>query len=244
MVTETAAKDPCPESAIGSVLVSVGCVVHKNRSYRLVVVACLALATFACDARSPVAPVTQSVTPAAPVVPMGLIHDGEGHPVAGATVSFWFLPDLLLTTNDAGQFPLPVGQYVETIHASKAGYEHSWDFYKSDLKLHAIIRIAAGQSLRVTIRPDDSLGGIGPSRVRRIRVFSNGDRIVHIQVRADDNGPVDYLMFGEECGFRTWCRNPSTFFVEGGGERAVELQMDEKSMTSRTFTVTTQAEDP
>jgi hypothetical protein len=153
--------------------------VHRYRSY-VGVVACLALATGACDARSPVAPVSRSVT--APPVPMGIIRDGEGTPIAGATVEFWPPGISQLVTNDAGQFPLPSG-YVETIQASKTGYEASWDFFKSDLKLHAILRIAAGQSARVTIRPDDSLGGIGQlRRVRRIRVFSNGDRIVHIAV--------------------------------------------------------------
>ncbi len=102
--------------------------------------------------------------------------------------------------------------------------------------------------MRVTIRPDDSLGGSGQlRRVRRIRVFSNGDRIVRVQVRADDSGPVEYIVFGvsgEGCAGRPCPPNPSTFFVEGGGERAVELQMDLQSTTSRTFTVMTQAEDP
>ena len=209
------------------------------------VVACLALATGACDARSPVAPVTKSVT--APPVPMGIIHDGDGTPIAGATVEFWPPGISQEVTNDAGQFPLPPG-YIEIIQASKTGYEASWDFFKSDLKLHAILRIAAGQSVRVTIRPDDSLGGIGGlRRVRKIRVFSNGDRIVHIAVMADDNGPVEYYVYGlsgEGCGGRPCPSNPATFFVDGGRERGVELQMDPQSTTSRTFTVVTQAEDP
>ena len=220
---------------------------HRNRSYLLVVVACLALATTACGAGSPVAPVAQSVTPAAPVVPMGTIEDGQGNPIAGATVSFWPPGISQELTNGAGQFPLPQ-QYVEVIQASKAGYEGSWDFFKSVLRLHEILRIPAGQSVRVTIRPDDSLGGSGQlRRVRRIRVFSNGDRIVHIQVLADDNGAVDYMVFGvsgEGCYGLPCPLNPSTFFVDGGGERGVELQMDAQSTISRTFTVVTRAEDP
>jgi len=225
----------------------VGCLVHRHRSCLLVVVACLA--TTACDAGLPVAPVAQSVTPAAPVMSMGTIRDGQGNPVAGAAVSFWPAGISQQLTDGAGQFPLPIGQYVETIHASKSGsYEGSWDFFKSVLRLHEILRIPAGQSVRVTIRPDDSLGGIGQlGRVRRIRVFSNGDRMVHIQVSADDNGPVDYWVFGvsgEDCGGRPCPPNPSTFFVEGGGERGVELLMDAQLTTSRTFTVMTQAKDP
>ena len=31
-------------------------------------------------------------------------------------------------------------------------------------------------------------------------MFSNGDRIVHIHVLADDNGPVDYMVFGVSGG--------------------------------------------
>ena len=163
---------------------------------------------------------------------MGNIRDGEGNPIAGATVAFWPPGVSQEVTNDAGRFPLPP-EYVETIQASKAGYEGSWDFFKPDLRLHAILRIAAGQSVRVTIRPDDSLGGIGQlRRVRKIRVFSNGDRIVHIEVAADDNGPVDCYacgVSGEGCAGRPCPPNPSTFFVEGGGERGVELQMDAQS---------------
>ena len=210
---------------------------------RFSAVACLALATIACDARLPVAPApsTTPVAPATPMVPMGTIRDGHGNPVAGASVNFWPLPDALLT-NEAGQFPLPQG-YVETIHAWKSGYESSWDDYRPDLTLHEIVRIPAGQSVRVTVRPDDSLGGSAPSRVRTIRVFSNGDRIVRIQVLADDNGPVDYRVYGDDCGGK--CpTNPPMFFVEGGGERLVQLQIHRQSTTSRTFTVTTQAEDP
>jgi hypothetical protein len=66
-------------------------------------------------------------------------------------------------------------------------------------------------------------------------------------VSADDNGPVAFWVFGvsgEGCGGRPCAPNPSTFFVEGGGERGVELLMDAQLTTSRTFTVMTQAEDP
>jgi hypothetical protein len=65
-------------------------------------------------------------------------------------------------------------------------------------------------------------------------------------VVADDKGRVDYLVYGVSGdGCAGPCPpNPSTFFVEGGGEREVELQMDLQSTTSRTFTVMTQAEDP
>ena len=217
---------------------------HRHRSY-VAVAACLALATVACDARSPVAPVTQSVTPA-PVVPMGNIRDGEGNPIREPPSPSG--PRRQPRGDERrGAIPLPP-EDVETIQASKAGYEGSWDFFKPDLRLHAILRIAAGQSVRVTIRPDDSLGGIGQlRRVRKIRVFSNGDRIVHIEVAADDNGPVDYYAYGvsgEGCAGRPCPPNPSTFFVEGGGERGVELQMDAQSTISRTFTVVTRAEDP
>jgi hypothetical protein len=200
-------------------------------------VACLVLAMIACDARSPVAPIPQSTTPTAPAVPMGTIRDGQGNPIAGASVNFWPLLGELLT-NAAGQFPLP----QETIHAWKAGYESSWDDYRTDLTLHEILRIPAGQSVRVTIRPDDSLGGSAPSRVRTVRVFSNGDRIVHIQVLADDNGSVDYMVYGD-CS-RACSPNPSSFFVEGGGERLVQIQINRQATASRTFTVTTEAKDP
>ena len=173
---------------------------------------------------------------------MGTVRDARGNPIAGAAISFfprtgeWF-------SDERGQFVLP--GYIEVVYASKPGYESaiSWAWDGVEMTLHDIIRIQPGQSVRMTVRPNDSLGGRGLSyRVRTIRVFSGGDRIVSIQVLADDNGSVDYRV-QDNCG--DLCpRNPPTFFIEGGGERQVHIQIPDNSTASRTFTVITSASDP
>ena len=173
-----------------------------------------------------------------------MVRDSSGQPVAGVSVTFW--PDLGERVSDQlGQFPVPINNYFEAVFASKPGYESTSQNVSGriELILHDIIRIPAGQSARVTVGPNDSMGGYGwLYRIRSIRVISGGDRLVRIQVVADDNGPVDYRVHNN-CG--DFCpANPATFFLEGGGERRVTIQVPWQSTISRTFTVATSAEDP
>ena len=208
---------------------------------RTFVAVCLVLTSIACDARSPLAPLQQSTPPT--LLP-GLVVDSSGAPVAGASITFW--PHLdEQSSSEAGQFPLPVKQYYEFIYASKVGYESFYDWAPaSRLTLHNIVRITPGQSARVTIRPDDSLGSDLRYRDRTIRVHSGGDRIVRLQVVADDSGPVDYHV-PELCNRFGGCpQNPAAFFLEGGGERQVRIQIPAQSTVGRTFTLNTWAEEP
>jgi hypothetical protein len=173
-----------------------------------------------------------------------VVRDSSGRPIAGASITFWPALDERFS-DQLGQFPLPVGHYVEAVYASKPGYENTGQYVgdRIELTLPDIIRITPGQSARVTVGPNDSMGGYGwRYRVRRIRVFSGGDRIVRIRVMADDNGPVDYRV-QDDCG--DYCpQNPPSFFLEGGGEREVSIQVPWQATNARTFTVVTSAEEP
>ena len=202
------------------------------------------------DPTAPPAP-TAPTDPPPPAAPppidlrfIGVVHDSSGRPIAGASITFWPPVDERFS-DQLGQFPLPVGHYLEAVFASKPGYESTAQYVSNrvELALPDIIRIAAGQSARVTVGPNDSIGGYGwLYRVRTIRVISGGDRIVRIQVLADDNGPVDYRV-QNNCG-DVCPPNPPTFFLEGGGERQVTIQVPWQSTVNRTFTVVTSAEDP
>ena len=216
---------------------------------RSFVAACLALGMIACDARSPVVPTPQPITPITPAAPTdrswGIVRDTRGNPVAGASITFW--PQTGdASSNEAGEFEIP-RVYLEDVFASKAGYESAWanaDRFVQ-LTLHDIITISPGQSARVTVRPDDSLGGSGGRyRVRTIRVYSGGDRLVRVEVVADDNGPAEYWVqndCGDVCPRLTV---PSTFSLTGGSEVGVWIQIPYGSTQARTFTVETSAQEP
>jgi len=207
----------------------------------------LAVAVVACSGgQTVVAPLPLSPTPIGPTQWMGMVRDDRGNPIPGATVTFWPPGDKLIS-NEAGQFSL--AGYFERIYASKPGYENG---IASDVNptvtLQDIVKIPAGQSVRVTVRPDDSLGGpFGRYHVRQVHVFTGGDRIVQIHVVADDGGPVvgmvDYSV-QPDCGDVCRTTLPTTFIMYGGTERLVLVHIPDTSTVSRTFTVVTEAEDP
>jgi hypothetical protein len=209
------------------------------------VAACLAVGMIACDAGSHGGP----YQPVAPVAPtsfqhFGIVHDSRGNPIAGADVSYWPEIGTKEFSDETGHFELP--GYFEEVYASKPGYESAIADASNDIQLtlHEIIRIPAGQSARVTVGPGDSIGGPALRyRVRTIRVFSNGDRIVGLQLLADDNGPVDYRL-PQLCGDLCAPNSPTTFLIEGGGERKVDIVVPKESTVSRTFTLITSAQDP
>ena len=216
------------------------------RQIRVFVVASIAVATVGCNAATPVGP-SQPLTSTTPnsLRDFGTVVDSRGNPIAGAAVSFWPEAVEKLVSNESGRFDLPPG-YIEYVFASKPGYEGAAAEWSRDvyLKLHDVIRIAAGQSARVTVGPRDSLGGPGLDYwVRSVRVFSNGDRRVGLQLVADDNGPGDYRV-PQVCGDLCQPNSPATIFIEGGGERVVQILLPVGTTASRTFTLVTTAEDP
>jgi hypothetical protein len=197
-----------------------------------------------CNQFSPAGPQSQPAALVAPTGRQGSVRDSSGAPVAGAEIRFWPENGRLLT-NEAGLFPIT--GYVETIYASKPGYEPAtaWDDLEVTLTLHDIIRIPVGQSARLTIGPRDSVGGIGlRSRVRTVRLIPSETTLTEIEVLADDNGPVEFWLqdnCGDVCPHRTQL---TTSTLQGGKEFQLFLAVPENTTLSRTFTVKTSAVKP
>ena len=186
---------------------------------RSLVVACLALAVVAGDEGSsaPATPAGHRIT--------GMVHDDEGIPVAGAAVTVYPGPHHVVT-DATGRFEVTQAQ-PDTIEVfvAKPGYEPIWRFFSApaiDIVLHDIVRIAVGQSTRVTIGPTDGVGGADNEYLIRVVRVTGNARVPVVGVIADDNGPVNY-------------------WIRAGTELEVEIRIPWNAASSRTFTVITAA---
>ena len=177
----------------------------RRRSIRVAALICggfLAGASIGCshdESRVPTGP----TAPIQLVVPMpmpeqrvrisGRVIDDENATVSNAHLTVWGLGGSLLIESDAsGSFDVttPVWQYGVGIWVEKPGFERaahlakvqpSDDEVRRDLRLHRVLRVAAGTSLRMSINPDDSLCGFDLEylcRVVRITAASRGRIIV------------------------------------------------------------------
>jgi hypothetical protein len=132
------------------------------------------------------------------------------------------------------------------VFASKAGYEPDAQQIAEptrDLTLHDFITVAAGQSVRVTVRPNDpNLWIIDPSslreydyRIRVIRLSAAMASRVTLQLVADDGGPAEFVV-------RDHVGNPAVLTMSAGSEVEVEIRVLAGS-PQRTFTLNTSRAD-
>ena len=145
----------------------------------------IAVAAFACSDRSrtlPTAPSTTEAVPPSPVPPppdprlpgtthiVGLVLDTWDAPVSGVALIFDTLRGRVTATSDAaGSFDVTVEPFVFGLGVGleKPGYERAWHFVSvrtggevvKNLRLHPPLRVAAGDSLPLSIRPDDPTCG-------------------------------------------------------------------------------------
>jgi hypothetical protein len=145
---------------------------------RLGLVPVIAIAALSCRNSSPTLPTppppTESTIPF-PTLPgptriAGLVRDTGNGTVPGATLTFnTFRGPVMATTDAAGSFAVTVEPWVGGLDvlSEKPGYERSnrWIAVNAkevahDLRLHPIVRVAAGDSLGLSIRPDDPSCGL------------------------------------------------------------------------------------
>jgi hypothetical protein len=214
--------------------------------HRAFVGATLALGLIACNQRLPAGPAQSSGAANAPQLlqPSNIVRDDRGNPIAGATVAFW-PPSDVVTTNEAGRFPSP-GGYTEMAFAYKAGYESDRKYFDGpavELTLHDVIRVAVGQSARLTLGPLDAPGGWPPEpyRTRIVHVVSPATVTAQIRVTDDANAPAEYLI-QDNCGDLCPTRSGlSTFRLEAGAEYQLRIRTPNAN-GDRTFTVAVSVE--
>ena len=203
----------------------------------------IALATVACDERSPVAPVPPAtsvpITPALPATRQvtGVVRDTRGTPIAGATVIA--VPgNITVFSDQAGRFDITIGAGGSglTVSATSAGFEPDWRYAVSptlDFMLHEIVRIPVGQSVRVTVRPDDVLDLWEEYRIRVVRITADRNMRVGLRVVPDGNFSATYFVRGAGC-----C-NQGAVDIAGGTELEVEIRIPSDTLIAQTFTVIT-----
>jgi hypothetical protein len=142
---------------------------------RFVIALPIAVAAFACSDRPqtlPTAPSTTDSVPPPPDSPLpgtriaGLVLDTWDAPVSDVTLTFDTLRGPVMATSDAtGSFNVTIqpSVYGVGVVLEKPGYERAWRFISirtgaevvQNLRLHPPLRVAAGDSLPLWIRPDD-----------------------------------------------------------------------------------------
>jgi hypothetical protein len=160
----------------------------------------------------------------------GIARDDEGRPVAGAKVIFYPWPSSLV--NEAIAETDPSGVYGVTFVAGrdavggiahllteKSGYETD-DRYivpkgpevTQDLTVYRIKRLTAGDSTRVTVRPDDPLCGIDDDwTCRAVRITAPSSGTLSIAATLGDTT----IMSGLQVGGRVYFGKTSLQVSEG-----------------------------
>ena len=166
-------------------------------------------------------------------------------------------------TDAAGRYRLTGGGYsagIDYVWASAAGFEPDYRFISAaqtavqDFRLYPIERITAGQAVRVTVDPGDTLcvnnaqdsPGVGASYVcRTIRVLAPSDGMLTIEVVASDGGERP-LVAVETTNATVCCNerleNPTSLQVNAGTEIRVSVELPWGSTASRSFVVNTSLE--
>jgi len=157
---------------------------------------------------TPTVPITPATTPQPqPLHVVGRVVDGANNPVAGAKVTQWDTSNT--TISDAsGAFDMTATMKAADrsfwVTVEKAGYETS-ELNRSvdtaantSLRLHQIRNIAAGESFRAVVNPDDSACGYHWGFVcRRVRITPTSSGTLTLQVVSDAElgmpvGPVGF----------------------------------------------------
>jgi hypothetical protein len=152
-------------------------------------------------------------------------------------------------TNEAGQFELPLlvqNAQAVPVSASKNGYEPDFQYSTGssrDLTLHDILRIPVGESVRVTIGPNDAYvedeEGAG-YRKRVVRVMASEAMTVYFRLAGDETRSASIISVRD-----TQLLYPPRVHVTGAIELAVEVGIPWLSLAgrNRTFTLSTSRQE-
>jgi hypothetical protein len=209
---------------------------------KLAVVFALALAAAACD--TPVTPTPGNPPPPSPPTPQverrvtGVVRDIQGQPIAGVLVRSWVGTAF---SGDDGRYDVSIGSAtVTSLTASKTGYE-STDQYVSggpkDLLLHEIVRISVGESIDVTVGPNDSIWETAffeEYRSRIVRILSDTDTRVDLHVVDASGSPGQMVVPPGNC-----CVALSTVNFIRGIDYLVRIVVPWAGPAERTFTLRT-----
>ena len=176
----------------------------------------------------------------------GVVRDGRGNPVAGATVTAFQGGSAV--SNAAGEFEIT---FLRTsgLQVTKPGYEPTWGggihFQTGHWNpvLHEVIRIPVGGSVQMTVTPDDAIRSYrddffdGNYRARIVRIDVRARMRVQLQLAADDGGHAVLCIQNSAC-YESF---PVAIPADAGAEMVAELMNGPYPKTSRTFTLTTGA---
>jgi hypothetical protein len=226
-------------------------------THRLVVVLLSStLLTWGCEGKLPTPTTPTSTLSVAPSAPpqlralrvLGRVVDGAGNPVAGARVTVWDQPTATASSDLMGAFdlmaPIKEGDRGFWITVEKAGYETSELVRSVDtaettsLRLHQIRSIAAGESIRSVVNPDDSACGYHWGFIcRRVRVTALTSGTVTVEVVAD--GIVAVGMPVGSVGFPQPLERRVSIPVTAGTEVSVDVATNGSVDAPAGFTLNT-----
>lgn len=176
----------------------------------------------------------------------GIVRDGGGNPVAGATIKAFQGGAAL--SNAAGEFDIT---FISTsgLEVTKVGYEPTWGGYvhfgtgRWNPVLHEVVRIPVGGSIRMTVTPDDAIRSYndnfldGNYRARIVRIDVAPGMRVQLQLAADDGGHAVLCIERASC-YESF---PAVISAGTAVELVAEIMNGPYPKTSRTFTLTTTA---
>ena len=193
----------------------------------------------------------------------GAVTDEEGTPLADAGVSVWrdYEPFSTARTDQSGRYKLiftgvpgantgPPGteDSVGFAVADAAGYEHhardilgTTPNLVENIRLRLIRRIAAGESVALTVAPDDTICALDglPGRYlicRTVHVAVQNDGIMTIEAVPTQPGSAPVLtVYGARSGAPR--ANPTSLRVVAGAEYTVHIEFPRGA--SRSFVVKT-----
>ena len=216
--------------------------------FATVTIMAIAILGTACDG-NPVQPSRLTTTPSggpavAPsttVTITGRVVDEHGNGVA-ATVFTYQAGSV--QTDDEGRYSLEVPSTLKVIEAKVEypGYEHHARFLRAvstpqNFLLRDIIRMAPGDSRRLTITPHDSHYGFDFEYKRRtVRVVSSADAMVEFEALAEDPRPIEGLAFGVMPNYPC-CGSRMTLFMRAGQEVSAHVLMSWAATDERNFTL-------
>jgi hypothetical protein len=228
------------------------------RATRMWSVVLLSVAVSGCGADMPTRPSSSTVPPLpGNAVLTGKVTDrATGAPLPGAAVVFSQPhPAPIVRTDHSGIYsltglPAPGGGAM--VWASADGYEDDLHYYhesSQDFRLHPIERIAAGESARVTVRPDDSLcwnnihePGYGNDYVCRIVRIMPADGIMTLEALSISGGPRPELVVAVQARSRVIVErlgNPVSVDLAGGTEVVAFVEISAGWPVMQSFTLTT-----
>jgi hypothetical protein len=220
-----------------------------------------ALVVVACDSR-PIGPSTVPPAAAAPApLPRppvatltinltGTVVDADGRPVADAAVKMSpFIPGaqsepLSTTTGPTGRYEFTfenaAGQQSGGFAvASKPGHEDDYRYIMpaanqvQNFRLYPITRLAAGDTIQVTVLPDEGTCGLSDEwTCRKFRVVSPTSGTLTITATPETGDGAGYLEIPRpyQC-----CRSPLSVPVTANEEVRVHVLMDWTSKVAQTF---------